>query len=213
MQHVADLKEALAESYLDGELYENALPEGQLIQLLNQTTGQVEYRRVTSNGSVQPYPRLGAFEIEFQGHVLFSKLKTGVWPSAKLIIEKVAKVKDNLEEGKRWNDGLPEAKQSAAIEKREELPHAKPQVNLSEIFSDKRAALNQDMAHVSAVVPQPYEEQEERKDAFPMKQRPQSETRPWRSKQIYNMKQIDEQREKERKHKEEIWNKANANIR
>lgn len=42
--------------------------------------------RLTSTGTV---PRLGAFEVYFRGHLMFSKLKTGLWPSLSAIVQKI----------------------------------------------------------------------------------------------------------------------------
>jgi hypothetical protein len=45
-------------------------------------------------------PRLGAFEVTYQGMLLFSKLKGGVWPNWDILSEKCEKVVQDAAAGK-----------------------------------------------------------------------------------------------------------------
>ena len=46
------------------------------------------------------FPRLGAFEVYYKHKIIYSKLKTGVWPKAEILGPKVVKVINNITEGR-----------------------------------------------------------------------------------------------------------------
>jgi hypothetical protein len=63
------------------------------------------YSNLVQNNDVNlPYyqqlPRLGAFEVSYQGMLLFSKLKGGVWPNWDILSEKCEKVVRDAAAGK-----------------------------------------------------------------------------------------------------------------
>ena len=63
------------------------------------------YSNLVQNNDVnlsyyQQLPRLGAFEVSYQGMLLFSKLKGGVWPNWDILSEKCEKVVRDAAAGK-----------------------------------------------------------------------------------------------------------------
>ena len=54
----------------------------------------------------QEFPRVGAFEVYYEGHVVFSKLRNGSWPSTELIVRRIEVAHRNVLRGKSWNAGL-----------------------------------------------------------------------------------------------------------
>ena len=52
------------------------------------------------------FPRLGAFEVYYKHKIIYSKLKTGVWPKVEILGPKVVKVINNITEGRRSTEGV-----------------------------------------------------------------------------------------------------------
>jgi hypothetical protein len=71
---------------------ENKLPpeRGERLETVwDRNSGESALRMVDKKGAHHPFPRLGAFEVYFQHHLVFSKLHTSLWPNTELLSEKL----------------------------------------------------------------------------------------------------------------------------
>ena len=78
-----------------------------VVDFANPLTKRIEQRIYDKRmGMYQEFPRVGSFEVYYQGHLIFSKLRNGCWPITELVVRRIEAAHRNVERGKSWNSGL-----------------------------------------------------------------------------------------------------------
>ena len=105
----ADLARSLEKAIPRVMVTENQLPPerpDRVETVYDHSTGETKLKHVDKRGVRGPFPRLGAFEVYFRHHLVFSKLSTSLWPNVDLLTEKLGRMVENVRAGRRADDGI-----------------------------------------------------------------------------------------------------------
>ena len=132
-------------------LNETAIPNSRIdigvVDFQNPVTNEIEKRIYDKKlGMYQEFPRVGAFEVYYEGHVVFSKLRNGSWPSTELIVRRIEVAHRNVLRGKSWNAGLMLVTKSGG-----NYQGLKSQYGLDSSFSGASAISNSNSAQTKSV--------------------------------------------------------------
>ena len=96
--YLALVKDAIHKHVPDCIIIENDLPPEKSTQLskkYDKLNNQYIIKYKTKKGYASNFPRVGAFEVYFKHKTIFSKLKTGLWPTSETLAMKLQAIIEN----------------------------------------------------------------------------------------------------------------------